>query len=141
MSVGADFGKELSKLPDGSPASPSIHGDSSGSHSPERLTPSPVMREVDLPPEFRVRGPPMPDWPPPPTESDEERFQEDLEQYYNDGYVSTPCPSPASDLCDSEENLEDEVRKMIIGGMGMCCLRLINKGYSVAAEQAQEGLG
>ncbi|BAF19551.1 Os06g0475800 [Oryza sativa Japonica Group] len=107
----------------------------------ERLTPSPVMREVDLPPEFRVRGPPMPDWPPPPTESDEERFQEDLEQYYNDGYVSTPCPSPASDLCDSEENLEDEVRKMIIGGMGMCCLRLINKGYSVAAEQAQEGLG
>nr|XP_015642312.1 protein FAR1-RELATED SEQUENCE 5 [Oryza sativa Japonica Group] len=73
----------------------------------KRLTPSPVMREVDLPPEFCVRGSPTPDWPPPPTESDEERFREDLEQYYNDGYVSTPCPSPPSDLFDCEENLED----------------------------------
>uniref|UniRef100_A0A0D3FU61 Uncharacterized protein n=1 Tax=Oryza barthii TaxID=65489 RepID=A0A0D3FU61_9ORYZ len=48
------------------------------------------MREVDLPPEFHVRGPPTPDWPPPPTESDEERFREDLEQYYNDGITPSP---------------------------------------------------
>uniref|UniRef100_A0A0D3HC62 Uncharacterized protein n=1 Tax=Oryza barthii TaxID=65489 RepID=A0A0D3HC62_9ORYZ len=51
MSGGGDeFGKELSKLPDGSPASK--HGDSLGSYSPERLTPSLVMHDVDLPPDF-----------------------------------------------------------------------------------------
>uniref|UniRef100_A0A0D3GGZ1 Uncharacterized protein n=1 Tax=Oryza barthii TaxID=65489 RepID=A0A0D3GGZ1_9ORYZ len=76
VSGGDEFGKELPKLPDGSPAS--IYGDSSGSHSPERLPTSPVMRDVDLPPEFRVTGPPTPDWPTPPSPSDEERFWEEL---------------------------------------------------------------
>lgn len=72
----------------------------------EWLPPSPGLRDVNLPPEFLVIGPPMPDWPTRSSPSDEERFREELYRDYDDGYVSTPCPSPPLDLFDAEENLE-----------------------------------
>ena len=117
-----EFSKELPKLPNGSPAS--IHGDSSGSHSPERLPPYPVMRDVDLAPEFLVTGPPTPDWPTRSSPLDEERFREELYRDYDDGYVSTPCPHHHLIYSMTIKIWRMEMREMIIGSMGMCSLRV-----------------
>uniref|UniRef100_A0A0E0KP04 Uncharacterized protein n=1 Tax=Oryza punctata TaxID=4537 RepID=A0A0E0KP04_ORYPU len=75
--------------------------------SPRTLSPSsspsfPVLREVDLPPWFRVTSPPSPgsDRPSPLTPSVEQRFMEETLQEMDYGYVCPPCPSPPSDLSD-----------------------------------------
>uniref|UniRef100_A0A0E0L1J0 Uncharacterized protein n=1 Tax=Oryza punctata TaxID=4537 RepID=A0A0E0L1J0_ORYPU len=63
----------------------------------------------ELPPEFRVRSPPPPSPPYPfplsPSMEEEGTYAEDF------GYISTPCPSPPSDI-DDLNPLEEDLRSL-----------------------------
>uniref|UniRef100_A0A0E0L8H1 Uncharacterized protein n=1 Tax=Oryza punctata TaxID=4537 RepID=A0A0E0L8H1_ORYPU len=75
---------------------------------PNQTTPTPVKQHeftCELPAEFRVRSPPPPSPPYPfplsPSMEEEGIYGEDF------GYISTPCPSPPSDIDDLNPPEED----------------------------------
>uniref|UniRef100_A0A0E0KFM0 Uncharacterized protein n=1 Tax=Oryza punctata TaxID=4537 RepID=A0A0E0KFM0_ORYPU len=75
---------------------------------PNQTTPTPAKQHefsCELPAEFRVRSPPPPSPPYPfplsPSMEEEGIYAEDF------GYISTPCPSPPSDIDDLNPPEED----------------------------------